>query len=160
MTKGKGSVPQVWEHYGGDRGYRILRDMTPSELAKRGADQQAYEDMLARQAAYMSKRLAQVREEQPSDMKGCVFAKSCKLPDSVIDYHNPTGYIPTEALRDYGQFTLLGGRQADESGRIQLKSNCAPWSRHVRGCGCISKPRPMARSRGTATTPRRDVTGK
>ncbi|UQI31496.1 colicin E3/pyocin S6 family cytotoxin [Pseudomonas bijieensis] len=122
MTKGKGSVPQVWEHYGGDRGYRILRDMTPSELAKRGADQQAYEDMLARQAAYMSKRLAQVREEQPSDMKGCVFAKSCKLPDSVIDYHNPTGYIPTEALRDYGQFTLLGGRQADESGRIQLKS--------------------------------------
>jgi len=122
MTKGKGSVPQVWEHYGGDRGYRILRDMTPSELAKRGADQQAYEDMLARQAAYMSKRLAQVREEQPFDMKGCVFAKSCKLPDSVIDYHNPTGYIPTEALRDYGQFTLLGGRQADESGRIQLKS--------------------------------------
>lgn len=122
MTKGKGSVPQVWEHYGGDRGYRILRDMTPSELAKRGADQQAYEDMLARQAAYMSKRLAQVREERPSDMKGCVFAKSCKLPDSVIDYHNPAGYIPTEALRDYGQFTLLGGRQADESGCIQLKS--------------------------------------
>lgn len=122
MTKGKGSVPQVWEHYGGDRGYRILRDMTPSELAKKGADQQAYEDMLARQVAYMSKRLAQVREERPSDMKGCVFAKSCKLPDSVIDYHNPTGYIPTEALGDYGQFTLLGGRQADESGRIQLKS--------------------------------------
>ncbi len=55
-------------------------------------------------------------------MTGCVFAKSCKLPDSVIDYHNPSGYIPTEALREYGQFTLLGGRQADESGRIQLKS--------------------------------------
>ncbi|EPJ85345.1 colicin E3/pyocin S6 family cytotoxin [Pseudomonas sp. CFII68] len=122
MTKGKTSVPQVWEHYGGDRGYRILRDMTPSELAKRDADQHAYEAMLARQAAYMSERLAQVREALPSDVKGCVFAKSCKLPDSVIDYHNPTGYIPTEALREYGQFTLLGGRQADESGRIQLKS--------------------------------------
>nr|BFE92309.1 hypothetical protein GCM10020185_28450 [Pseudomonas brassicacearum subsp. brassicacearum] len=78
--------------------------------------------MLARQTAYMSERLAQVREASPSDVKGCVFAKSCKLPDSVIDYHNPTGYIPTEALREYGQFTLLGGRQADESGRIQLKS--------------------------------------
>lgn len=122
MTKGKASVPQVWEHYGGDRGYRILRDMAPSELAKRDTDQQACEDMLARQAAYMSERLAQVREASPSDVKGCVFAKSCKLPDSIIDYHNPSGYIPTEALREYGQFTLLGGRQADESGRIQLKS--------------------------------------
>lgn len=48
MTKGKAGVSQVWEHYGGDRGYRILRDMTPSELAKREADQQAYEAMLAR----------------------------------------------------------------------------------------------------------------
>lgn len=122
MTKGKAGVPQVWEHYGGDRGYRILRDMTPSELAKREADQQAYEAMLARQTAYMSERLTQVREASPSDVKGCVFAKSCKLPGSVIDYHNPSGYIPTEALREYGQFTLLGGRQADESGRIQLKS--------------------------------------
>ncbi|CAN7562378.1 colicin E3/pyocin S6 family cytotoxin [Pseudomonas brassicacearum] len=122
MTKGKTGVPQVWEHYGGDRGYRILRAMTPSELAKRDADQHTYEAMLARQTAYMSERLAQVREASPSDVKGCVFAKSCKLPDSVIDYHNPTGYIPTEALREYGQFTLLGGRQADESGRIQLKS--------------------------------------
>ena len=122
MTKGKAGVPQAWEHYGGDRGYRILRDMTPSELAKRDADQQAYEGMLARQTAYMSERLTQVREASPSDVKGCVFAKSCKLPDSVIDYHNPSGYIPTEALREYGQFTLLGGRQADESGHIQLKN--------------------------------------
>ncbi|MBC3385105.1 colicin E3/pyocin S6 family cytotoxin [Pseudomonas sp. SWRI179] len=122
MTKGKAGVPQVWEHYGADRGYRILRDMTPSELAKREADQQAYEAMLARQTAYMSERLTQVRKASPSDVKGCVFAKSCKLPDSVIDYHNPSGYIPTEALREYGQFTLLGGRQADESGRIQLKN--------------------------------------
>ncbi len=62
MTKGKASVPQVWEHYGGDRGYRILRDMAPSELARRDADQHAYEAMLARQTAYMNERLAQVRE--------------------------------------------------------------------------------------------------
>ncbi|MEV4696120.1 colicin E3/pyocin S6 family cytotoxin [Pseudomonas brassicacearum] len=122
MTKGKTGVPQVWEHYGGDRGYRILRAMTPSELAKRDADQHTYEAMLARQTAYMSERLAQVREASPSDVKGCVFAKSCNLAVSVIDYHNPSGYIPTEALREYGQFTLLGGRQADESGQIQLKS--------------------------------------
>ncbi|CAN7625739.1 colicin E3/pyocin S6 family cytotoxin [Pseudomonas brassicacearum] len=122
MTKGKASVPQAWEHYGGDRGYRILRAMTPSELAKRDADQHTYEAMLARQTAYMSERLAQVREASPSEVKGCVFAKSCNLAVSVIDYHNPSGYIPTEALREYGQFTLLGGRQADESGRIQLKS--------------------------------------
>lgn len=95
MTKGKTGVPQVWEHYGGDRGYRILRAMTPSELAKRDADQHTYEAMLARQTAYMSERLAQVREASPSDVKGCVFAKSCNLAVSVIDYHNPSGYIPT-----------------------------------------------------------------
>lgn len=53
---------------------------------------------------------------------GCVFAKSCKLPNSVIDYRNPTGYIPTERLKEYGTFTLLGGRQVDESGRVPLKN--------------------------------------
>lgn len=121
MTKGKTGVPQVWEHQGGDWGYRVLRDMNPSELAKRDADYQAYEDMLARQEAYTRERLAQIREEQPSVVKGCVFAKSCKLPDSVIDYHNPTGYIPTELLGEYGRFTLLGGRQVDGAGRIPLK---------------------------------------
>jgi hypothetical protein len=121
MAKGKTEVPQVWEHHGGDRGYKVLRDLTPSELAKRNADQQAYEDMLARQKAYMSERLAQTCEKPVSSLKGCVFAKSCKLPDSVIDYRNPAGYIPTELLKEYGAITLLGGRQIDEAGHLPLK---------------------------------------
>jgi hypothetical protein len=121
MAKGKTEVPQVWEHHGGDRGYKVLRDLTPSELAKRNADQQAYEDMLARQKAHMSERLAQTCEKPASALKGCVFAKSCKLPDSVIDYRNPAGYIPTELLKEYGAITLLGGRQIDEAGHLPLK---------------------------------------
>jgi hypothetical protein len=77
--------------------------------------------MLARQEAYMSQRLAQVRERTVPDIKGCVFAKSCDLPDAIIDYHNPTGYIPTEMLSAYGAFTLLGGREVNESGCVPLK---------------------------------------
>jgi len=121
MKKGKDGEPQVWEHHGGDWGYRVLRDMTPSELAKREADQKACDDMLGRQETYMKTRLAQLQEERIPKMQGCVFTKSCKLPDAVIDYANPTGYIPTELVKEYGTMTLLGGRQPDESGRVPLK---------------------------------------
>ncbi|SDB26520.1 S-type Pyocin [Pseudomonas sp. NFACC23-1] len=69
----------------------------------------------------MRERLAQICEERLPAVKGCVFAKSCKLPPSVIDYQNPAGYIPTELLKEYGAMTLLGGRQVDESGLLPLK---------------------------------------
>lgn len=95
--------------------------MTSAELAKRDADHKAYKDMLARQEAYMSQRLAQVRDRAVPAIKGCVFAKSCDLPDTIIDYQNPTGYIPTEMLSAYGAFTLLGGREVNESGCVPLK---------------------------------------
>ncbi|WP_260962763.1 colicin E3/pyocin S6 family cytotoxin [Pseudomonas citri] len=121
MTKGKNAPPQVWEYQGGDWRIRVLRDMTPSELAKRDTAQQAYEDMLGRQLAYMKERLALLREEPRPVMKGCVFAKSCQLPDSLIDYQHPRGYIPTELVKEYGALTLLGGREVSESGRIPLK---------------------------------------
>lgn len=52
---------------------------------------------------------------------GCVFAKSCNLPDSIIDYHDPTGYVPLDRLKDYGEYALLGGREPDESGVLPLK---------------------------------------
>jgi len=35
---------------------------------------------------------------------GCVFAKSCKLPDAIIDYSNPFGMVPTRL------FTVINGR--------------------------------------------------
>lgn len=114
-------TPQVWQHYGGDGGgYRVLRDMTASELAEREAGHQAYEDMLARQRAYERSRVpAPQKEELP--IVGCVFAKSCKLPNAIINYFNPSGVIPTDVVKDYGDFALLGAREVDESGRVPLK---------------------------------------
>lgn len=52
---------------------------------------------------------------------GCVFAKSCNLPNSVIDYRSPLGFVPTDSLKAYGDLVLLGGREVDESGRMPLK---------------------------------------
>jgi hypothetical protein len=43
------------------------------------------------------------------------------LPDSIIDYTSPSGFVPTDSVGEYGEFTLLGGRQADGSGRLPLK---------------------------------------
>jgi hypothetical protein len=39
---------------------------------------------------------------------GCVFAKSCNLPDGVIDHKNPSGFVPVETLADYGLWAVLG----------------------------------------------------
>ncbi|MPR03609.1 pyocin [Pseudomonas sp. MAFF 212408] len=39
---------------------------------------------------------------------GCVFAKSCNLPDGVINHQHPTGFVPVERLADYGMWAVLG----------------------------------------------------
>jgi hypothetical protein len=39
---------------------------------------------------------------------GCVFAKSCNLPDGVINHKNPAGFVPVEKLADYGLWAVLG----------------------------------------------------
>ncbi|WP_043301441.1 S-type pyocin domain-containing protein [Pseudomonas sp. M47T1] len=52
---------------------------------------------------------------------GCVFAKSCDLPDGVIDHKNPAGFIPVEKVANYGEFAILGGRETDADGNIPLK---------------------------------------
>ena len=117
---GKGT-PQVWQHYDNDGGgYRRLRDMTATELAEREARQNAHEAMLARQDAFEKSREVAFQKKRQSPA-GCVFAKSCKLPDSIIDYTSPSGFVPTDSVGEYGEFTLLGGRQADGSGRLPLK---------------------------------------
>jgi len=94
--------------------------MTPTELAEREARQKAYDDMLARQQAYED-RLVRKPQQQEQAIAGCTFTKPCKLPDGVIDYTSPSGAIPTDALKDYGQFALLGGRETDAAGNIPLK---------------------------------------
>lgn len=105
-------IPQVWVHVtgggGSGTGVRFLRDMTPAEIAEREAQQKPYDDMLARQQAYEERWLKPI--EQPNQLKtqGCVFAKSCNLPDGVINYDNPAGFVPVERLADYGLWAVLG----------------------------------------------------
>lgn len=53
------------------------------------------------------KNLAPKPEDKPDTM-GCVFAKSCNLPDGVINHKNPAGFVPVEKLADYGLWAVLG----------------------------------------------------
>ncbi|WP_095055158.1 S-type pyocin domain-containing protein [Pseudomonas sp. Irchel s3b2] len=41
------------------------------------------------------------------DSQGCVFAKSCNLPDGVINHSHPSGFVPVEKLADYGLWAVL-----------------------------------------------------
>ncbi|KAA0945127.1 toxin [Pseudomonas sp. ANT_H14] len=41
-------------------------------------------------------------------LPGCVFAKSCNLPDGVINHTSPSGFVPVEKLADYGLWAVLG----------------------------------------------------
>lgn len=52
---------------------------------------------------------------------GCIFAKCSKLPDSEIDYSTEQDTFPVDSVNDYGNLVLLGGREADDSGKVQLK---------------------------------------
>ncbi|WP_055129711.1 colicin E3/pyocin S6 family cytotoxin [Pseudomonas mediterranea] len=119
MTRQK-DIPQVKNPPGGDGHYVTYRDMTPSELAEREAGQLKYEAMLARQAAYEKERWTKV-DKTLLPINGSVFAKSCKLPDGVIDYSNPNGYVPADLIRQYGNLVWLGGRRTDASGTVPLK---------------------------------------
>ncbi|WP_256352081.1 pyocin S6 family toxin immunity protein [Pseudomonas yamanorum] len=118
-------IPQVWRCYGtGTGGYRKLENMNERELADREARQRAYEAMLARQEAYEARRKVE-SPPTPLPRVGCVFAKSCNLPDALIDYNNPSGYIPLDRIGDYGEHVLLGGRETDSEGVLPLKKKAA-----------------------------------
>lgn len=77
--------------------------------------------MLARQQAFESSYIKPPETAAASTCKGYVFAKSCNLPNGIINHPNPAGYIPVENLSDYGKFFLLGGRDRNASGHIPLK---------------------------------------
>ncbi|HHS7810313.1 S-type pyocin domain-containing protein [Pseudomonas putida] len=53
------------------------------------------------------KELPPAPDTKPESM-GCVFAKSCNLPDGEINHNNPTGFVPVEKLSDYGLWAVLG----------------------------------------------------
>ncbi|MBT2374402.1 S-type pyocin domain-containing protein [Pseudomonas fluorescens] len=61
------------------------------------------------------------KEDAKPNTVGCVFAKSCDLPDGVIDHKKPAGFIPVEKVANYGEFAILGGRETDADGNIPLK---------------------------------------
>ncbi|MEK1910131.1 MAG: S-type pyocin domain-containing protein [Pseudomonas chlororaphis] len=112
-------LPPIKNPPSGDGHHVTYRDMTPSERAEQEARQNAYERMLVRQQAYADSLASPPRKQQA--MAGCTFTKSCKLPDGVMDYLSPSGAIPTDAIKDYGELVLLGGRGADATGNIPLK---------------------------------------
>ena len=58
---------------------------------------------------------------QPPKPVGCVFAKSCNLPDGVIDHNNPGGFVPLEQLKDYGDWAVLGTGAAIRAGGTPLQ---------------------------------------
>ncbi|MDH1257631.1 S-type pyocin domain-containing protein [Pseudomonas atacamensis] len=119
MARNK-DIPRVQNPPQGDGHHVTWRYMTAAELAEREAGQNAYDAMLARQEAF--ERSREVAAKKPEAVRaGCVFAKSCKLPDAIIDYSNPSGMVPTDSLKDYGELILLGAREADASGGIPLK---------------------------------------
>lgn len=119
MARNK-DIPRVQNPPQGDGLHVTWRYMTAAELAEREAGQNAYDAMLARQEAF--ERSREMAAKKPEAVRaGCVFAKSCKLPDAIIDYANPSGMVPTDSLKDYGELILLGAREADPSGGIPLK---------------------------------------
>ncbi|WP_447783929.1 S-type pyocin domain-containing protein [Pseudomonas germanica] len=117
---GNKDIPRVSNPPQGDGHHVTYRYMTATELAERDARQNAYDAMLARQEAFERSREVAVKKTEPV-RAGCVFAKSCKLPDAIIDYSSPSGMVPTDSLKDYGDLILLGAREADESGAVPLK---------------------------------------
>ncbi|AZE49666.1 Colicin E3 [Pseudomonas chlororaphis] len=112
-------LPPIKNPPSGDGHHVTYRGMTPSERAEQEARQHAYERMLVRQQAYADSLARPPRKQQA--IAGCTFTKSCKLPDGVMDYLSPSGAIPTDAIKDYGELVLLGGRGTDATGNIPLK---------------------------------------
>lgn len=118
---GKKDIPRVRNPLSGDGHHVTYRFMNTTELAEREAGQNAYEAMLARQDAFERSRQVAVKKDE-AVRAGCVFAKSCKLPDAIIDYSNPSGMVPTDSLRDYGEFALLGTHEADDAALLNLQT--------------------------------------
>ncbi|TFB43184.1 colicin E3/pyocin S6 family cytotoxin [Pseudomonas sp. F01002] len=118
---GNKDIPRVQNPPSGDGHHVTHRFMTATELAARDTRQNAYDAMLARQDAFERSREV-VAKKHEAVRAGCVFAKSCKLPDAIIDYSNPSGMVPTDNLKDYGEVAWLGAREVDDAGLLNLET--------------------------------------
>ncbi|MFQ6574732.1 colicin E3/pyocin S6 family cytotoxin [Pseudomonas sp. UM16] len=61
-----------------------------------------------RNARELEARRKVIPKREETRLPGCVFAKSCALPDGVINHSNPNGFIPLELLNQYGVYAVLG----------------------------------------------------
>ncbi|WP_244302771.1 hypothetical protein [Pseudomonas saxonica] len=76
---------------------------------------------------------------------GCVFAKSCTLPNGVIDHKNPNGFVPVETLAEYGAYAVLG-----TVGAITTEGTALDW---IGGSGtAVSLARRLGGSLALSTT--------
>ncbi|WP_323147327.1 S-type pyocin domain-containing protein [Pseudomonas marginalis] len=57
----------------------------------------------------------------PAKPPGCVFIKPCQLPDGLTHYFNPADYVPLELIKEYGNLSLLGGREVDGRRAVALR---------------------------------------
>ena len=119
---GNKDIPRIKNPPSGDGHHVTHRLMSATELADRDARQNAYDAMLARQEAFERTLALAPSKEKQAVRAGCVFAKSCKLPDAIIDYSNPSGMVPTDSLKDYGEIAWLGAREADDAGLLDLQT--------------------------------------
>ena len=74
------------------------------------------------------KRRREIKEPPPIPkkplrpaLKGSVFAKSCALPDGLINHSNPGGFVPVESLKQYGTYAVLGTGSAVTAGGTALQ---------------------------------------
>lgn len=82
------------------------RKPTADDIRRQQAEILRYEQGLARDEARRNEVLKKPAANAP--IYGCVFAKSCNLPDGVINHNNPAGFVPVEKLTDYGLWAVLG----------------------------------------------------
>jgi hypothetical protein len=147
---GNKDIPWVKNPPAGDGHHLSNRLMTATELAARDARQTAYEAMLARQQTFEdSLRLPEQKEQIARN--GCVFAKSCNLPDAIIDYAHPSGRVPTESLKDYGEIAWLGAREADDAGLLNLEKIDGNTAALGMGALALRAPALAAPAIGTGT---------
>jgi len=118
---GNKDVPRVKNPPSGDGHHVTHRFITTTELAEREARQSAYDAMLARQQTFEDRLQVSTKKTEIA-RAGCVFAKSCNLSDAIIDYSNPSGVVPTDSLKDYGEIAWLGARKADDAGLLNLET--------------------------------------
>lgn len=57
-----------------------------------------------------------IQKREAGEQRGYVFAKSCALPNGVIDH---SGFVPVESLKQYGSYAVLGtGGEVSAAGTV------------------------------------------